>query len=85
MRDNVAARAICKSRDHHHHHHHEYESFQPIMAETSKKPKDFISGAERRFRLDRGYYYPDDTWAIYRPTAQEGNTIKRCSLFKGIK
>jgi hypothetical protein len=26
--------------------------------------QDFISGAERRFRLDRGYYYPDNTSKI---------------------
>ena len=33
-------------------------------AKDIQEAQDFISKAERRFRLDRGYYHPDDTSKI---------------------
>ena len=29
-----------------------------------QEAQDFLSGAKRRFRLNRGYYYPDNTYKI---------------------
>ena len=48
-----------------------------------QEAQDFISGAERRFRLDRGYYYPDDTSKIdYCVLAFESKPYRQWSVFE---
>jgi hypothetical protein len=48
-----------------------------------QEAQDFISGAERRFRLDRGYYYPDDTSKIdYCVLAFESKPYCQWSVFE---
>jgi hypothetical protein len=48
-----------------------------------QEAQDFISGAERRFRLDRGYYYPDDTSKIdYYVLAFESKPYRQWSVFE---
>lgn len=48
-----------------------------------QEAQDFLSGAERRFRLDRGYYYPDDTSKIdYCILAFESKPYQQWSVYK---
>ena len=48
-----------------------------------QEAQDFISGAERRFRLNRGYYYPDDTSKIdYCVLAFESKPYRQWSVFE---
>jgi hypothetical protein len=48
-----------------------------------QEAQDFLSGAERRFRLDRGYYYPDDMSKIdYYVLAFESKPYRQWSIFE---
>jgi hypothetical protein len=48
-----------------------------------QEAQDFISGAERRFRLNWGYYYPDNTSKIdYYVLAFETKPYRRWYIFK---
>jgi hypothetical protein len=48
-----------------------------------QEAQDFISGAERPFRLDRGYYYLDDTSKIdYYILAFKTKPYRLWSVFK---
>ena len=48
-----------------------------------QEAQDFISKAERRFRLDRGYYHPDDTSKIdYCVLAFESKPYRQWSVFE---
>jgi hypothetical protein len=48
-----------------------------------QEAQDFISGAERRFRLDRGYYYADDTSKIdYCVLAFEAKPYRQWCVFE---
>jgi hypothetical protein len=48
-----------------------------------QEAQDFISGAERRFRLDGGYYYPDDTSKIdYCVLAFETKPYRQWSVYE---
>jgi hypothetical protein len=57
-----------------------------LLAYHSKdiqEAQDFISGAERRFRLDRGYYYPDNTSKInYCVLVFESKPYHQWSVFE---
>jgi len=52
-------------------------------AKDIQEAQDFISKAERRFRLDRGYYHPDDTSKIdYCVLVFESKPYRQWSVFE---
>ena len=53
------------------------------LGKDIQEAQDFISKAERRFRLDRGYYHPDDTSKIdYCVLAFESKPYRQWSVFE---
>ena len=78
-RDDVVATAIPQSRD----PLHDMPELPAYYGNDIQEAQDFISKAERRFRLDRGYYHPDDTSKIdYCVLAFEQKPYRKWSIFE---
>ncbi|PMD47752.1 hypothetical protein L207DRAFT_576513 [Hyaloscypha variabilis F] len=59
------------------------EQLPAYYAKDIQEAQDFISKVERRFRLDRGYYHPDDTSKIdYYVLVFESKPYRQWSIFE---